>query len=91
VAVLVITGFLQLFLGAFIVMHKTVLFTVYGICGRAWAVSPLVDQQLGGCLTWIPPAMMSLLGVLIVIHYALRDAEPPKVLAEPVPFSAAAR
>jgi putative membrane protein len=91
VAVLVITGFLQLFLGAFIVMHKTILFTVYGVCGRAWAIGPLVDQQLGGCLTWIPPAMMSLLGVLVVIHYALRDSEPPKVLAEPAPVSAAAQ
>lgn len=75
ITILVISGFLQLFLGAFIVMHKTVLFDVYGVCGRAWAISPIVDQQLGGCLTWIPPAMMSLIGVLVVIHHMLRDAE----------------
>ncbi len=75
IAILVITGFLQLFLGAYIVLSKTVLFDVYGICGRAWAVSPMTDQQLGGLLTWIPPAMMSLIGVLIVIHHLLRDAE----------------
>lgn len=75
IAILVVTGFLQLFLGAHIVMSKTVLFDVYGICGRAWAVSPLTDQQLGGLFTWIPPAMMSLIGVLIVIHHLLHDAE----------------
>jgi putative membrane protein len=75
IAILVATGFLQLFLGAYIVMSKTVLFDVYGICGRAWAMSPLTDQQLGGLFTWIPPAMMSLIGVLIVIHHLLRDAE----------------
>ena len=75
ITVLVASGFLQLFLGAFIVLDKNVLYNVYGICGRAWAISPLVDQQLGGCLTWIPPAMMSLIGVLVVIHHMLHDAD----------------
>ncbi|MFZ0009629.1 MAG: hypothetical protein WAK94_15455, partial [Steroidobacteraceae bacterium] len=42
--------------------------------GRAWAVSPLVDQELGGLLTWIPPAMMSGLGVIIALHLALHDS-----------------
>ena len=75
IAILVAAGFLQLFLGAYIALSKTVLFDVYGICGRAWAMSALTDQQLGGLCTWIPPAMMSLIGVLIVIHHLLRDAE----------------
>jgi putative membrane protein len=73
--VLIVTGFLQLFLGAFIVMSPRVLFNVYGICGRAWAINPIEDQQIGGCLTWIPTAMMSLIGVLIVLHHMLRDSE----------------
>jgi putative membrane protein len=75
IAILVAAGFLQLFLGAYIALSKSVLYDVYGICGRAWAVSPLTDQQLGGLCTWIPPAMMSLIGVLIVIHHMLREAE----------------
>jgi putative membrane protein len=58
-----------------------VLFDVYGLCGRAWAVSASVDQQLGGLLTWIPPAMMAGAGVLIVLRHALRDSE----LARPRP------
>ena len=74
ITVLIVSGFLQLFLGAFIVMYPKELFNVYGICGRVWAISPMVDQQIGGCLTWIPTAMMSLAGVLVVIHHMLRDA-----------------
>lgn len=74
ITVLIVTGFLQLFLGAFIVMDPKSLFNVYGICGRAWAISPIVDQQIGGCLTWIPPAMMSAIGVLVVLHHMLRDS-----------------
>ena len=88
VTVLVVTGFLQLFLGAFMVMDKRILYGVYGICGRAWAISPLVDQQVGGCLTWIPPAMMSLLGLLVVIHHALNDSEPSTALAGPAAVAA---
>jgi putative membrane protein len=91
ITVLVVTGFLQLFLGFYIVVHPTVLFTVYGVCGRAWAISPLVDQQVGGCITWIPTAMMSLIGVLVVIHHALHDSEPSRALADPAPIGAVAR
>ncbi|MGB6604225.1 MAG: cytochrome c oxidase assembly protein [Steroidobacteraceae bacterium] len=79
--ILCASALLQILLGAYITLHTSVLFDVYGLCGRAWAVSALVDQQLGGLLTWIPPAMMSLAGVLIVLHHALRDSE----LARPRP------
>ncbi len=75
ITVLVVSGFLQLFLGAFIVMDPKALFNVYAICGRAWAISPIVDQQTGGCLTWIPTAMMSLIGVLVVLNRMLHDSE----------------
>ena len=90
VTVLVVTGFLQLFLGFYFVIQKTTLFTVYGVCGRAWAISPLVDQQIGGCITWIPPAMMSLLGVLVVIHHALHDQERSPVKSQSSSTAAAA-
>jgi putative membrane protein len=73
ITVLIVSGFLQLFLGAFIVMDPKALFNVYAICGRAFAISPIADQQIGGCLTWIPTAMMSLIGVLVVLHHMLHD------------------
>jgi putative membrane protein len=77
---------LQILLGAYISMHRSVLYDVYGICGRAWATGPLVDQELGGMLTWIPPAMMSVIAILVVLGQLLHDGEPEllehSVLAE---------
>ncbi len=61
----------QILLGAYIALHSTVLFDVYGVCGRAWNVSPLTDQELGGLLTWIPAAMMSGVAMLIILRRLL--------------------
>ncbi|MFB6261128.1 MAG: cytochrome c oxidase assembly protein, partial [Thiohalorhabdaceae bacterium] len=65
----------QILLGAYIGLNNEVLFEVYDICGRAWPVPPLVDQQLGGLLTWIPASMMSVIAALIVLRMWLRDGE----------------
>ena len=69
----------QLLLGAYITLHSTSLYDIYSICGRAWAVDPLYDQQIGGLLTWIPAAMMSLVGILVVLHHILHDPESTAV------------
>jgi len=69
----------QLLLGAYITLHTTPLYPVYAVCGRAFAISPLDDQQLGGLLTWIPAAMMSLVGILAVLHHILHDPEATAV------------
>ena len=79
----------QLLLGAYITLHSTALYDIYAICGRAWAVSPLYDQQIGGLLTWIPAAMMSLVGIIVVLHHILHDPEatavrPRRHLGSPV-------
>lgn len=72
----------QILLGAYIALHATPLYDIYAVCGRAWAISPIEDQQIGGLLTWIPAAMMSVIGVLIVLHLILHDpgatAVPPR-------------
>ncbi|MGH8269773.1 MAG: cytochrome c oxidase assembly protein [Steroidobacteraceae bacterium] len=65
----------QLLIGAYITLHTTTLYDVYAVCGRAWAISPLEDQQLGGLLTWIPAGMMSLVGIITVLHHILHDPE----------------
>lgn len=62
----------QLALGAYITFSERVLFDVYSVCGRAWPIDPLADQTIGGLITWIPPSMMSVVGVLIVLGYILR-------------------
>jgi len=71
----------QLLLGAYITLHTTSLYAIYSVCGRAWAVSPLYDQQIGGLLTWIPAAMMSLVGILAVLHHILHDPDATDVRA----------
>jgi putative membrane protein len=77
ILVLCVAALLQIFLGAYITLHRTVLFDVYGICGRAWQVNPLVDQQLGGLITWIPAAMMSGVGILVVLYHLMGGSGSP--------------
>jgi putative membrane protein len=37
-------------------------------------LSALSDQHIGGIVIWIPPAMMSVLGVLVVLNaYRLQE------------------
>ncbi len=48
---------------------------MYGLCGRAFAISPILDQQLGGLNTWIPPGMMSALGLIVLASRWMRSDE----------------
>ena len=73
IVILVWAMILQILPGAVIAMHGTVLYDVYDVCGRAWNIDPLTDQELGGLLTWIPPAMMSVVGILIVLSHILHE------------------
>jgi putative membrane protein len=73
--ILAVVAVPQILLGAYITLHTTTLYDVYAVCGRAWAISPLADQQTGGLLTWIPAAMMSLVGILVVLDHILHDPE----------------
>jgi len=63
----------QIALGAHIALASHDLYGVYGVCGRAWDISPLEDQQLGGLVTWIPAAMMHAVGTLVVLSYWMRS------------------
>jgi putative membrane protein len=64
---------LQVLPGAYIALHHSMLYDVYDICGRAWDIDPLTDQEIGGLLTWIPAAMMSVIATLVVLSYILDD------------------
>lgn len=71
----------QIALGAYITLADDVLFDVYAVCGRAWPLAPLTDQQLGGLITWIPASMMSVLGVLVVLRRLLKGHDDKSSLA----------
>ncbi|WP_407352654.1 cytochrome c oxidase assembly protein [Luteimonas sp. R10] len=76
----------QVLLGASIALAERPLFDVYDVCGRALAITALDDQHIGGLLTWLPPVMMSMAGVLVLLARRLGrtgDAEP--ALPDPAP------
>ncbi len=57
----------QIIIGAHIALARESLYPVYNVCGRAWPISPLVDQQIAGLVTWIPASMMSVVAALIIL------------------------
>lgn len=65
----------QIAIGAYITLADHLLYDVYAICGRALPIPPIVDQQLGGLITWIPAAMMSAVATLVLLHFAFRQEQ----------------
>lgn len=65
----------QIVLGAYVALSNQELYEVYSICGRAWPIDPMTDQRLGGLITWIPAAMMSVIGALVVFRMWLHEPE----------------
>jgi putative membrane protein len=64
--------FPQIIMGALIGLSDRDLYPYYSVCGRIFSsISALSDQHIGGIILWIPPAMMSAVGVLVVLN-ALR-------------------
>ena len=64
--------FPQIALGALIAFAGHDLYPYYNLCGRLIpSIDALSDQEIGGIVMWIPPAMMSVIGVLVVLN-ALR-------------------
>jgi len=68
--------FPQIVIGAHIALSQQDLFDVYAVCGRAWPLSAHVDQVIGGLITWIPAAMMSIAGGLVLLQRWIRQREP---------------
>jgi putative membrane protein len=71
----------QIIIGAHMALARESLYPVYNVCGRAWPVSPLVDQQIAGLVTWIPASMMSVVAALIVLRRWMRERAPVPVSA----------
>ena len=66
----------QIYIGARIGLATHELYDVYSVCGRAWPISPIDDQSIGGLVTWIPAGMMHLFGVLVLLaHWMHADGK----------------
>lgn len=59
-------------LGAYIALTHTNLYTAYDEVGRLWDLAPLIDQEWGGLILWIPGDMMSFIGAALVFLMWLR-------------------
>jgi putative membrane protein len=69
----------QILIGALILFSPHELYPIYTLCGRAFiGMSPVTDQQLGGLILWMHAAMMSVVGILIVIHKEFRLSNKPE-------------
>ena len=82
-AVALLVMFPQILGGATIAFAHRDLYPYYELCGRAFpTVGALADQCWGGLVIWIPPAMTSVVGVLLTLDrfrrwQAQEDAEAP--------------
>ena len=72
--------FPQILIGALIVFSGQDLYPDYTFCGRLYpSIGPMYDQFVGGFVIWVPTAMMSVIGLLLVLnHLRLHEeaAEP---------------
>lgn len=74
-ALAVAVMFPQIVLGALITFATRDLFPYYAYCGRYFpGIDAVTDQQIGGIVIWIPPAMMSVLALIAVLNN-MRRAE----------------
>jgi putative membrane protein len=75
----------QILLGAYVSLVGHVIYDVYDVCGRAFPISAMTDQRVGGLLTWIPAAeMMAIVAVLVIRLWMREESEctPGNVLRQ---------
>jgi putative membrane protein len=68
--------FPQIIGGAMVTFNPRDLYTFYNLCGRIYpGLGAHYDQSVGGLIIWIPPAMMSILALLLVLNTLRKDDE----------------
>ena len=74
-ALAMLVMFPQIVGGALIAFSPRDLYSFYDLCGRIYPeMGAHYDQVIGGLIIWIPPAMMSVLALVLVLN-ALRRCE----------------
>ncbi len=68
--------FPQIVIGAVIALANHDIYPYYDFCGRVIpSMSARTDQAIGGIIIWIPPAMMSIVALLVVLNFMRRDED----------------
>ncbi len=69
----------QIVAGAVIAFHKTDLYPIFSLCGRAFAINVLTDQQYGGLITWVPASMIESAAALLALRIWIRLSQRPTI------------
>ena len=68
--------FPQIVIGAVISLSSHDIYPYYDFCGRIFPqISAVQDQMTGGIIVWIPPAMMSVIALLIGLNWVRLEEE----------------
>jgi putative membrane protein len=65
----------QILAGAIITFTQHDLYPVFSLCGRAYTLSPLIDQSLGGLIMWVPAALLEAIGGMMALRLWMRLSE----------------
>jgi putative membrane protein len=61
--------FPQIAVGTLIGLSQHELYPNFSLCGRVYSqISPLLDQQIGGLVLWVPAGMMSALATIVIMR-----------------------
>jgi putative membrane protein len=61
-------------LGALLTFAPSVWYPAYAPGTRAWGLSPLEDQQIGGLIMWVPAGIVYLVAGLVLFAGWLRES-----------------
>jgi putative membrane protein len=84
--------FPQIVLGALISFADRDIYPYYVFCGRLLpSISAVTDQMIGGIVIWIPPAMMSVIALILVLNFMRLQEERQEPTADEAAMAALAR
>lgn len=73
--------------GALITLADGVLYPFYTAAPRVWELTPLVDQQIGGLMMWVPGGL-TFWAVMTVVWFRWSGWEERKDVENAVPLEA---
>ena len=68
----------QILVGAIITFSKTDLYPIFSICGRAFDINVMTDQQYGGLITWVPAAVIEAIAALLALRIWMHLSAGPR-------------
>ena len=84
----VIGGVQMAFLGALITFSPRALYAAHTLTTRAWGLTPLQDQQIGGAIMWVPAGVIFVAAILGPLALALRQDRELIASGAPAPLIA---